>query len=109
MLKGLKGGQNDNQMKTIQHSPWAIHRSASVTPVQLSLWVFRDRIQDTATDARHLGKFQNVFNSYCILLPHVFLPYLDKQIFPSVARGRKGNSTFLLKVDWSCDHAIGIT
>lgn len=41
MLKGLKGGQNDNQMKTIQHSPWAIHRSASVTPVQLSLWVFR--------------------------------------------------------------------
>ena len=41
MLKGQKGGQNDKQMKTMKHSPWAIHCSASVMPVQLSRWVFR--------------------------------------------------------------------
>ena len=41
MLKGLKGGQNDNQMKTTKDSPWATHCSASVIPVQLSRWIFR--------------------------------------------------------------------
>ena len=58
---------------------------------------------------RHLANFKMSLTLIVFFSSSSFSPFsiLTSRFFVS-CQGKKRNSAFLLKVDWSCDHAIGI-
>lgn len=56
--EGSERWMNDNQMKTIQYLPWAIHRSASVTLSAAILWCSGTGSKIQQQMLRHLANFK---------------------------------------------------